>query len=119
MTETQLQIAVFEWAKQNYTKAPELALMYHIPNEGLRNKKTAAIMKKKGLKAGVPDLCLPVPRSGYTSLYIELKEPNYGKVSTAQSKYIKALIEVGCAVAVIDNLDECKRLISQYITGNL
>jgi len=118
MTETQLQIAVFEWAKQNYTKAPELALMYHIPNEGLRDPKTGAIAKRKGVKQGVPDICLPVPRSGYPALYIELKSDN-GKVSQAHSKYIKALIDVGCAVAVIDNLDECKRLISQYITGNL
>ena len=30
-------------------------------------------MKRQGVKAGVPDICLPVARNGYHGLYIELK----------------------------------------------
>lgn len=56
---------LFEWAKIFSGKYPELTLLYHIPNEGKRSLKEGARMKAEGLKAGVPDLCLPVARGGY------------------------------------------------------
>ena len=40
---------------------------------GKRDAKTATILKRQGVKAGVPDLHLPVARGGYHGLYIELK----------------------------------------------
>mgnify|MGYP004433785991 CR=1 FL=1 len=38
-----------------------------------RDARTAANLKRQGVKAGVPDLHLPVARGGYNGLYIELK----------------------------------------------
>src|SRR5699024_2367061 len=52
---------------------PDLRLMYHVPNEGKRSARQGARMRAEGLRAGVPDICLPVPRGGYSALYIELK----------------------------------------------
>ena len=48
------------------------------------------MMKSKGVKRGVPDLCLPVPRGGYHGLYIELKAPG-GRVSEDQRWWIREL----------------------------
>ena len=62
---------------------PELTLLYHVPNEGKRSKITGSILKMQGLKAGVPDLCLPVARGVYHGLYIELK---YGKNKLTDSQ---------------------------------
>lgn len=67
------QEALFSWASYNYTRYPELELLYHIPNGGKRDARTAANLKRQGVKAGVPDLHLPVARGGYHGLYIELK----------------------------------------------
>ena len=52
---------------------PELALLHHIPNGGTRDAVEAKHLKQQGVKSGVPDLCLPVPRGRYHGLYIEMK----------------------------------------------
>ena len=36
-SETTEQIALFNWAKRTESILPELALMYHVPNEGKRS----------------------------------------------------------------------------------
>ena len=66
------QYAVMLWSQQPEIrkKWPELELLHHIPNGGSRDVVEAAHMKRQGVKSGVPDLHLPVPRGGYASLYI-------------------------------------------------
>ena len=70
------QMGVIDWSNWNTGRFPELKLLFHVPNGGKRNAAEAARFKAMGVKAGVPDLCLPVPRGGYAGLYIEMK---YGK----------------------------------------
>jgi len=41
-TEAEEQIALFEWATLQSGRFPELALLYHVPNGGSRNKIEAA-----------------------------------------------------------------------------
>lgn len=48
-------------------------LIYHVPNGGHRVKAVAAKLKAQGVKAGIPDLVLPMARGGYFGLYIEFK----------------------------------------------
>ena len=73
-SETAEQKWVIEWAQQPSIreKYPELAMLYHIPNERA-DKIQAAILKAMGVKSGVPDLHLPIPSGKYHSLYIEMK----------------------------------------------
>ena len=52
-SETTEQIALFNWEKRTESILPELALMYHVPNEGKRSN--GGILKAAGLKCGVPD----------------------------------------------------------------
>ena len=53
------QTALFDWVEIAKGTMPELALLFHIPNGGLRSKTEAARMKRQGVKAGVPDMLLP------------------------------------------------------------
>ena len=76
MSEEQEQVALFKWAKLQENVYPALRLLYHIPNGGKRDKVTAARLKAAGVKAGVPDICLPVPAGGCNGLYIEMKYGN-------------------------------------------
>lgn len=46
---------------------------FHIPNGGSRNKAEAANLKRQGVKAGAPDLCVPVPSGSKHGLFIEMK----------------------------------------------
>lgn len=78
------QTKLFNWIAFARAATPELDMLYHIPNGGSRNKREAANLKRQGVRAGVPDLCLPVARGDYHGLYIELK---YGKnTATKKSK---------------------------------
>lgn len=96
--ESQEQCALIEWAEIQSRTYPELKLLHHIPNGGKRNIATAARLKKEGVKAGVPDLCLPVPKGKWHGLYIEMKAPK-GTVSESQKWWIEALRKQGyCAV---------------------
>ena len=81
------QMGVIDWANWNLQRFPELKMLYHVPNGGKRNPAEAARFKAMGVKAGVPDLCLPVPMNGYAGLYIEMK---YGsnKPTAAQKEWI-------------------------------
>lgn len=95
-------------------KYPELALLYAIPNGGLRHIGTAMKLKCEGVKAGVPDLHLPIPRGVYTSLFIEMKAPG-GRVSAEQKKWHVDLTKYGrCRVVVCYSYGEAMGEIQEY-----
>ena len=110
------QINVIAWADWNAIMYPELRWLHHIPNGGSRNKAEAANLKRQGVKAGVPDLFLPVARGGYHGLYIELK---YGKNKTSknQDKWLSALSKQGYCSMVCYGWVEAKKAICEYLKG--
>ncbi|WP_311969330.1 VRR-NUC domain-containing protein [Pseudomonas baltica] len=69
------------------------ALIYHVPNGGHRHVAVAKELKKQGVRAGIPDLVLPMARGGYFGLYIEFKAtpPKDAPVSAEQHARIQAL----------------------------
>lgn len=93
---------------------PDLALMYHIPNEGKRSKATGARLKAEGLKPGVPDVCLPVARCGYIGLYIEMKAAG-GKTTPEQDDWLAALTKAGHKTAVFHDWEAAVTLILNYL----
>ena len=108
------QETLFEWADAMCVAYPELRLLYHIPNGGSRNPIEAANLKRQGVKAGVPDLCLPVARGKYHGLYIELK---YGKnkPSEKQTEWLRALSEQGYAVKVCYGWEQAAKALKKYL----
>ncbi len=108
------QKLVMEWTKRAECTWPEIALLHHIPNGGQRDKAVAAKLKAEGVKAGVPDLCLPVPRGKYHGLYIEMKAIG-GSPTQEQKAWIAALTEQGYAAQVCVGFEEAKETIEQYL----
>ena len=115
-TEEQEQAAVFEWAMLMRNQYPELSLLYHIPNGAYRPIATAAKLKAQGVKAGVPDLCLPVARGGWHGLYIELKRRKGGKVSPHQSEWLQELTYQHYYATVCQGAEEACDVIYRYLT---
>lgn len=111
------QYAVMLWSEQVDVRKrwPELRLLHHIPNGGSRNTAEAMQMKRQGVKRGVPDLHLPVPRGEYASLYIELKRPG-GKTSDNQDWWISALEKVGNRVCVCHGWEEAVKCLKDYLS---
>lgn len=71
--EDQAQVDLFRYLAYRSGKYPEMSLMFHVPNGGKRTPAEAKIFKAMGVKAGVPDLFLPVARGKYHGLFVELK----------------------------------------------
>lgn len=114
-TEDEEQAAVFEWADLSSGRWPELRLLFHVPNGGLRNKVTAARMKMLGVKAGVPDLFLPVARGNWFGLFIEMKRRKGGKLSPLQVDWIEALGRQGYKTVVCFGADAAIAAIEDYL----
>ena len=117
--EAREQEALFRWAEYERGKWPELAAMYHIPNGGSRNKAEAARLKAQGVRAGVPDICLPAARGCYHGLYIELKRRNGGRVSEAQREWIEYLENAGYCARVCHGWDEARETIEKYLAAGM
>lgn len=109
------QTCLFRWAAYNRAALPELQLLYAVPNGGYRNKATAARMKAQGVKAGVPDMFLPVPRGTYHGLYIELKRRKGGTVSAEQREWLTNLRAQGYAAYVCHGWEEAAHTIMDYM----
>lgn len=96
---------------------PELRLLYAVPNGGKRSKRTAADLKAEGVKAGVPDYCLPVPRGNYAGLYLELKRLEGGVVSTKQREWLAALSEQGYRTEVAKGWEQAFAVLKDYLAS--
>lgn len=120
---------------------PDLELLHAIPNGGHRDKVTAAKLKAEGVKAGIPDVFLPVARSfgvpggpvtWYHGLYVELKRPKVmtegkrgrsivgkaaGSTQDEQDTMIARLRKQGYAVSVCFGWEAAAADIKKYMTG--
>lgn len=110
------QQCLFRWAELHTGKYPELSLMFHIPNEGKRSLATGGRLKAEGLKPGVPDICLPVPRGPYHGLYIEMKAGR-NRVTENQKWWLNRLSWQGYQTAVCYSCEEAAECIKKYLGG--
>lgn len=108
------QEALFAWADVMSAQMPELKYMYHVPNGGQRDIRTAVALKRRGVKAGVPDIVLPAARSEYHGLYIELKIGS-NKPSEHQKEYLQYLNEQGYKAVVCYGWHEAMEEVCKYL----
>ena len=112
--ESDEQKALFQWIDYNKNKYEELETIYHIPNGGKRNAREAARLKQEGVRAGVPDVHLPIPKGMYIGLWIEMKAPG-GKLTNYQKDWKNKLESWGHKVIVCYNWEEAKNSILKYL----
>lgn len=114
-SESQEQRDLFHWAARSAGRLPELHLLHAIPNGGARSAVTGARLKAEGVKKGVPDICLPVPRGGFHGLYIELKRVKGGRVSDEQRWWLGRLTRYGYLALVCKGWQEAAKAIEDYL----
>lgn len=93
--------------------------LFAIPNGGQRNIITAKRMKDEGVRSGIPDLFLAVPRGKFHGLFIEMKKPKGGVVSDNQKACMEILSTNGYYVAVCHGFIEAKTAITSYLDSCL
>lgn len=109
------QMALMRWAGFMSNRYPELDLLFHVPNGGKRNAREAARFKALGVKAGVPDLFLPVVRGDFHGMFVELKAKG-GRLSDNQKSWLTKLGKQGYYAVVCYGFEDAADEIIKYLT---
>lgn len=105
------QIALMTWVRLVATKYRALDLVFHIPNGGYRDIRTAAKFKAMGLKPGVWDIFVPVPAPG---LWIEMKAGK-GRLTPAQASFRDQMEPHGYSFVVAYSWHEAAQAIADHV----
>lgn len=108
------QAALFEWAAYY----PELRWLFSIPNGGNRNIREAKRLVKQGVKAGVSDVFLPIPRRPYSGLFIEMKRSKAdgrSKITQDQGDFMMAMTHQKYKCVVCYGFVEATNAIKDYL----
>ena len=81
---------------------------------GYQPNANAKHLKQQGVKSGVPDLCLPVPRGRYHGLYIEMKTES-GHTTAVQEWWGERLQAQGYAWRVCHGWQAAVALLEWYL----
>ena len=110
--ESEFQKACVRWFGYQY---PEIeSLLFAVPNGGKRDAREAARLKAEGVRAGVTDLILLVPRNGFAALCIELKTKT-GKVSDKQRKWQESARNAGNKVVTCRDIEQFVNEVNEYL----
>lgn len=93
---------------------PELRWFFHVPNGGWRNRTVAAKLKGEGLKPGVADYCLPVPRGGFNGLFLELKAGK-GRASKEQKEFAEFVLAQGYKHVFVTGWEAAYAAVKDYM----
>lgn len=122
--ESSEQIKYFGWVYKEKTKIPykeEMDLIFHVPNGGSRNLNEARNLKRQGVKKGVPDIFVDIPRGKYHGLRIELKrtEKSKSKISEEQKQVLELYTKMGYYACVCYGSEEAIGITKLYLNGEL
>lgn len=84
ISESAIQKAVMEWIRLQPTIRD---FIIHIPNEGKRSASYGKSLKDMGIRPGVSDLFIAMPRHECNGAWIELKSKN-GILSPEQKEFL-------------------------------
>lgn len=84
--------------------------IFHIPNGAYGAKN----LSRQGVRAGVPDLMIPVARGAYHGLFIEMKIKK-GTVSEKQRRWIDLLNKQKYLAIVAYGAEEAIQIFQKYI----
>lgn len=111
--EARIQTEFFNQVPLFFPTLPD-RLLFAVPNGGSRHKIEAANMKRQGVKRGVADVILQVPKKGYASLCLEFKTPT-GRQSDEQKEYQRQVEMAGSKYVVVRSVEQAIRVMLQYL----
>lgn len=111
--EARIQTEFFNQVPLFFPTLPD-RLLFAVPNGGSRHKIEAANMKRQGVKRGVADVILQVPKKGYASLCLEFKTLT-GKQSDEQKEYQRQVELAGSKYVVVRSVQQAIRVVQEYL----
>lgn len=102
--EDRIQKAVVDYFRIQH---PEY-IVFAIPNGGSRNVREAAKLRRCGVLAGIPDLCVLTPEK---PIFIEIKTEG-GRLQQSQKDLHPKMEALGYPVAVCRSIDDVKEVLA-------
>ncbi len=116
-TEDQELMALIAWARMR-----DIPLVHHA-NERVCSAHSGAIMKRKGVSSGYPDISLNQARGGYFGLFIELKRkctytPSQRRTKTwlAQEEWLTRLSKEHYYSIMCYGWDAAREIVERYLS---
>lgn len=107
-------IAFFDWVTWQSKKNPILQVIHHVENERRCTPQQGSRRKRKGVRAGIPDIVAPIPSGDFHGLYIEMKTEK-GKLSVEQERMIRLLHGLGYCVRVAYSAKQAIDILEAYL----
>jgi hypothetical protein len=110
ISEETIHKTVMEWVRAH----PMIKrLILHFPNEGRRTNHFGKLLKDLGMRAGVSDLLIAMPRHGFGGAWLELKSAN-GTLSASQKEFLDDMSQQNYFTAICWSIDEALATIKWY-----
>lgn len=109
--ETAEQICLFDWIRTQPHIEP---YAMHIANERRCSIQQGKILKRMGVKAGVADIFVAIPRGIYHGLWIELKAGK-NKATPLQKEFLANMAKQGYLTACVTGYENAREIIENYI----
>lgn len=117
------QIALMDWAGyQRIEFGPLRDFLIAVPNgahlagDARQRAMQMARLKRLGLQPGVADICLPVPRRQWGSLWIEMKTA-VGRLTPEQQAFGERMLGAGNLWLVARSAEEAMHVITEYLAS--
>lgn len=118
--EEQHQAALWQWVRTQWF----WPFFFHVPNERI-NRREAHRLWRLGVRSGVPDNFIMIPKNNYAGLALELKRPgdkltgaSPGRTKIEQVIFAKMLAATGWYVALAYGWEDAKVTINEYLAGH-
>jgi hypothetical protein len=117
--EAQSQRAVMRWWGYSckVLLVPE-HLLFAVANGGYRRPREAMLLKQEGVRSGVSDLILLVPRGHWHGMALEMKAAD-GRLSKEQTQFLNDAKAQGYHAIVARSTDEAIEAITNYLRTEL
>lgn len=118
--EGQEQAVVIRWLLGEKMRGEPVGDLYdaifHVPNGGARHKKTAADMKRQGVRSGISDLVIRQARGGWHGLYLEFKAtpPKDADLAESQREWLEGSELEGYCAVLARGVEEAKAVLREY-----
>lgn len=109
-------IALMQWFELKHRKYT--GLLWHVPNGGKRGIIEATKLMRMGVRPGVSDYFLMVPKKSpeFAGLFLEVKASK-GRLSPVQKQFLQDAANQGYKAVTAFGLDECMEAIDVYLQG--
>ncbi|MCC7462109.1 MAG: VRR-NUC domain-containing protein [Gammaproteobacteria bacterium] len=110
------QALFFRWLDQvKIGNQPLRPHCYAIPNGGSRHVLEAANLRRQGVTAGVPDICIDVPSGDRHGLRIEMKRLGGKKPDALQVAQLNLRRDMGYEAHVAYGFDQARQITIRYL----